>query len=85
MPAALVEMVAAHETTHAAARKFVEHDGEGDRRAERTVGAAHEAGDDHDDGREEQPSLHHVDRDVALYGRGRVHGLPSSSRAMRAR
>ena len=83
MPAAFVEIVAAHDTMHAAARKLANTTASAIAAAPRPSQPAR--------GRprarrrrDEQPALHHVDRDVALYGRGRVTAcLPL--RAMRAR
>ena len=85
MPAALVEIVAAHDTMDAAARKFANTIASAIAARSGAVPAADEAGDERRRRGDEQPALHHVDRDVAFYGRGRVHGLPSSSRAIRAR
>ncbi len=62
-----------------------EHDRQSERGADRALYALDETGDEHDRGTDEQPALDEVERDVALYGRDCVHGLPSSSRSMRAR
>ena len=61
-------------------------DRERDRDADHTVDARDERADARcASGGDEHAAPDEVERDVALYGRDRVHGFPSSSRAIASR